>query len=100
MGRGSVPKGGLCGFWVSDLRIPPFEQPWEIAVGKPAHYASSLDIMLEAPIGSARFNNEFGRPCLTGDFKTFLCDVSSSENGSEYRGFHKPIMIAGGVGCK
>ncbi|KFY21838.1 hypothetical protein V493_07059 [Pseudogymnoascus sp. VKM F-4281 (FW-2241)] len=97
VGRGSQPKAGLCGFWVSDLLIPDFEQPWEVDFGKPAHYASSLDIMLEAPIGSARFNNEFGRPCLTGCFRTLLTDTGSNE-AEDYRGYHKPIMIAGGVG--
>src|SRR6266511_1024857 len=70
VGRGSMPKAGLCGFWVSDLLIPDHRAPWEIDVGRPAHYASSLDIMLEGPIGSARFNNEFGRPCLTGTFRS------------------------------
>lgn len=97
VGRGSQPKAGLCGFWVSDLLIPDYEQPWEIDFGKPAHYASSLDIMLEAPIGSARFNNEFGRACLTGCFRTLLTDTGSDE-AEDYRGYHKPIMIAGGVG--
>jgi phosphoribosylformylglycinamidine synthase len=98
VGRGSQPKAGLCGFWVSDLLIPDFVQPWEVDLGKPAHFASSLDIMLEAPIGSARFNNEFGRPCLTGCFRTLLTDVAPIGNEDDYRGFHKPIMIAGGVG--
>ncbi len=98
VGRGSKPKAGLCGFWVSDLLIPDFPQPWEIDFGKPAHYASSLDIMLEAPIGSARFNNEFGRPCLTGCFRTLLADMDTAEDGHDVRGYHKPIMIAGGVG--
>ena len=98
VGRGSTPKAGLCGFWVSDLLLPEFEQSWEIDLGRPAHYASSLDIMLEAPIGSARFNNEFGRPCLTGCFRTLLTDVSSNGEADDYRGYHKPIMIAGGVG--
>jgi phosphoribosylformylglycinamidine synthase len=98
VGRGSTPKAGLCGFWVSDLLIPDHEQPWEIDIGKPAHYASSLDIMLEAPIGSARFNNEFGRPCLTGCFRTLLADTDTTNDGREIRGYHKPIMIAGGVG--
>ncbi|TAQ86439.1 hypothetical protein B7494_g5245 [Chlorociboria aeruginascens] len=96
VGRGSTPKAGLCGFWVSDLLIPDHKQPWEIDLGKPAHYASSLDIMLDAPIGSARFNNEFGRPCLSGCWRTLL---SEGDGGKEdYRGYHKPIMIAGGVG--
>ncbi|RFU33519.1 hypothetical protein B7463_g2793, partial [Scytalidium lignicola] len=98
VGRGSIPKAGLCGFWVSDLLIPDQPQPWEIDIGKPAHYASSLDIMLEAPIGSARFNNEFGRPCLTGCFRTLLIQDDLDSEGCEYRGYHKPIMIAGGVG--
>lgn len=98
VGRGSTPKAGLCGFWVSDLLIPDHKQPWEMDFGKPAHYASSLDIMLEAPIGSARFNNEFGRPCLTGCFRTLLADVDTGADGHDIRGYHKPIMIAGGVG--
>ncbi|KAK0641506.1 CobB/CobQ-like glutamine amidotransferase domain-containing protein [Cercophora newfieldiana] len=97
VGRGSMPKAGLCGFWVSDLLIPDHRAPWEIDVGRPAHYASSLDIMLEAPIGSARFNNEFGRPCLTGTFRTLLTADDTKTEG-EFRGYHKPIMIAGGVG--
>ncbi|KAI0008784.1 CobB/CobQ-like glutamine amidotransferase domain-containing protein [Xylariaceae sp. FL0662B] len=97
VGRGSSPKAGLCGFWVSDLLIPDNKQPWEVDIGRPAHYASSLDIMLEAPIGSARFNNEFGRPALTGTFRTLLTNIA--EHGTpEYRGYHKPIMIAGGLG--
>lgn len=98
VGRGSQPKAGLCGFWVSDLLIPDYQQPWEIDLGKPAHFASSLEIMLEAPIGSARFNNEFGRPCLTGCFRTLLTDVAADGEPDDYRGYHKPIMIAGGVG--
>ncbi|KXJ86761.1 CobB/CobQ-like glutamine amidotransferase domain-domain-containing protein [Microdochium bolleyi] len=97
VGRGSSPKAGLCGFWVSDLMIPGSEQPWESDVGRPGHYASSLDIMLEAPIGSARFNNEFGRPCLTGTFRTLLTNAGD-ESAADWRGYHKPIMIAGGVG--
>ena len=91
VGRGSTPKAGLCGFWVSDLLIPDHKEPWEIDMGKPAHYASSLDIMLEAPIGSARFNNEFGRPCLTGCFRTLLADTDAGSDGHEMRGYHKPI---------
>ena len=98
VGRGSTPKAGLCGFWVSDLLIPDHKEPWEIDIGRPAHYASSLDIMLEAPIGSARFNNEFGRPCLSGCFRTLLVDTDAGTDGHEIRGYHKPIMIAGGVG--
>ena len=91
VGRGSTPKAGLCGFWVSDLLIPDHKQPWEIDMGRPVHYASSLDIMLEAPIGSARFNNEFGRPCLTGCFRTLLADTDAGSDGHEMRGYHKPI---------
>ncbi|KAF7546457.1 hypothetical protein G7046_g9289 [Stylonectria norvegica] len=97
VGRGSTPKAGLCGFWVSELLIPDEKAPWEVDLGKPSHFASSLDIMLEAPIGSARFNNEFGRPCLLGCFRTLLTNVGK-EGSPEWRGYHKPIMIAGGVG--
>ncbi|CAK7563446.1 MAG: phosphoribosylformylglycinamidine synthase [Sporothrix epigloea] len=99
VGRGSTPKAGLCGFWVSDLLIPDLPTPWDVDIGKPGHYTSSLDIMLDAPIGSARYNNEFGRPCLAGVFRTLLAndgeDVSAK---NAYRGFHKPILIAGGLG--
>jgi len=98
VGRGSRPKTGLAGFNVSDLLIPGHEQPWELDVGKPAHIASSLDIMLEAPIGSAAFNNEFGRPCTTGYFRTLTIRVPVKDGESEIRGYHKPIMLAGGVG--
>ncbi|KAG5982258.1 hypothetical protein E4U55_002149 [Claviceps digitariae] len=102
VGRGSVTKGGLAGFWVSDLLIPEHTAPWEKDIGRPAHYASSLDIMLEAPIGSARFNNEFGRPCLTGCFRTLLTPEDSTADAKDdvlaWRGYHKPIMLAGGVG--
>ena len=98
VGRGSSPKAGLAGFWVSDLLIPGKRNKWEVDIGRPAHYASSLDIMLEAPIGSARFNNEFGRPALTGTFRTLLTNTSASGQAAEYRGYHKPIMIAGGIG--
>ena len=98
VGRGSKPKAGLCGFSVSDLLIPGFIQPWELDVGKPGHIASSLQIMLEAPLGSAAFNNEFGRPCIIGYFRTLLTKIPAGQNASELRGYHKPIMIAGGVG--
>jgi phosphoribosylformylglycinamidine synthase len=99
VGRGSKPKAGLAGFTVSDLLIPGFERPWEMRdVGKPSHIASSLDIMIEAPIGSAAFNNEFGRPCTMGYFRTLLMKVFTNEKEEEIRGYHKPIMIAGGVG--
>lgn len=93
VGRGSTPKAGLSGFWVSDLLIPGRKRAWESDIGKPAHYASSLDIMLEAPIGSARFNNEFGRPNLTGTFRTLLTNAGES-TPTGYRGYHKPIMVS------
>lgn len=103
VGRGSVTKAGLSGFWVSDLLIPDHRAPWESDVGRPAHFASSLDIMLEAPIGSARFNNEFGRPALAGVFRTLLTPADATTTAetkdvADWRGYHKPIMIAGGVG--
>ncbi|KAL8688623.1 MAG: hypothetical protein Q9218_005515 [Villophora microphyllina] len=98
VGRGSRPKAGLCGFSVSDLLIPGFEQPWEIDVGKPDHIASSFDIMMDAPLGSSAFNNEFGRPCLAGYFRTMLVELPLGSGKSELRGYHKPIMIAGGLG--
>jgi phosphoribosylformylglycinamidine synthase len=92
-GRGSKPKAGLCGFSVSDLNIPGYVQPWESGYGKPDRIASALDIMIEGPLGAAAFNNEFGRPNLAGYFRTF-----EQEFDGEVRGYHKPIMIAGGVG--
>ncbi|KAF3914980.1 hypothetical protein ABW21_db0206336 [Orbilia brochopaga] len=98
VGRGSKPKAGLAGFSVSDLLIPNYPRPWEQDVGKPYHIASPMDIMLEAPIGSAAFNNEFGRPCITGYFRTLTTRVPVSDTDSEVRGYHKPIMIAGGLG--
>ena len=98
VGRGSRPKTGMCGFSVSDLRIPGFRRPWESDIDYPSHIASSLDIMLEAPIGSAAFNNEFGRPCTTGYFRTLLVKTPLGHGQHEFRGYHKPIMIAGGLG--
>ncbi len=96
-GRGSKPKAGLVGFTVSNLRIPGLEQPWEAEYGKPQRIVSALDIMLEGPLGGAAFNNEFGRPALLGYFRTFEQEVNSF-NGVEVRGYHKPIMLAGGLG--
>lgn len=96
-GRGSKPKAGLVGFSVSNLRIPGFEQPWEEDFGKPGRIVSALDIMLEGPLGGAAFNNEFGRPNILGYFRTYEEQVNSY-NGEEVRGYHKPIMIAGGLG--
>ncbi|KAL8962433.1 MAG: hypothetical protein Q9193_001162 [Seirophora villosa] len=100
VGRGSQPKASLVGFFVSDLLIPSEKgrRPWEKEIGKPSHYASSLDIMMEGPIGSARFNNEFGRPNLAGTFRTLLTNTAQPDQPPEWRGYHKPIMIAGGIG--
>lgn len=95
-GRGSSPKAGLTGFSVSHLKIPGFPQPWEADNGKPERIASALTIMLEGPLGGAAFNNEFGRPNLTGYFRSFEQAVPGKDN--EFRGYHKPIMIAGGMG--
>ena len=94
VGQGSKPKAGLCGFTVSNLNIPGFEQPWEKDHGRPGRIVSPLQIMLEGPIGAAAFNNEFGRPNLTGYFRAFEMDTPDGQ----VRGYHKPIMLAGGVG--
>ncbi|WP_250658776.1 phosphoribosylformylglycinamidine synthase [Alkalimarinus coralli] len=96
-GKGSKPKAGLNGFTVSNLKIPGFEQPWESDYGKPDRITSALNIMLDGPIGGAAFNNEFGRPNLCGYFRTFEEKVVGPE-GEEVKGYHKPIMIAGGLG--
>ncbi len=96
-GRGSKPKAGLVAFTVSNLRIPGFEQPWETDFGKPGRIVNALDIMTEGPLGGAAFNNEFGRPNLLGYFRTYEEKVNS-HNGIEVRGYHKPIMLAGGLG--
>ncbi len=96
-GRGAKPKAGLAGFSVSNLRIPDFTQPWEQDFGRPARIASALDIMIEGPLGAAAFNNEFGRPNILGYFRTFETNVESQARIG-LRGYHKPIMIAGGVG--
>jgi phosphoribosylformylglycinamidine synthase len=96
-GRGSKPKAGLTGFSVSNLRLPDAVRPWETDFGKPTRIASALDIMLEGPIGGAAFNNEFGRPNIAGYFRTFEMEVPGP-GGLEIRGYHKPIMIAGGFG--
>ncbi len=92
-GCGARPKAGLCGFSVSNLRMPGFVQPWERDFGRPGRIASALDIMVEGPIGAAAFNNEFGRPNVLGYFRTFEQQVAG-----ELRGYHKPVMIAGGIG--
>ncbi len=96
-GLGGKPKAGLTGFTVSNLNIPDYRQPWEGDYGKPARIVTPLQIMLEAPIGGAAFNNEFGRPNLCGYFRTFEEEIPGV-NGKEWRGYHKPIMIAGGMG--
>ncbi|HUW29887.1 MAG TPA: phosphoribosylformylglycinamidine synthase [Sulfuriferula sp.] len=98
-GTGSKPKAGLSGFSVSNLNIPGGHQPWETyrdnanGYGKPDRIASALQIMIDGPLGAAAFNNEFGRPNLAGYFRTF-----EEECAGEMRGYHKPIMLAGGVG--
>ena len=92
-GRGSKPKAGLTGFSVSNLRIPDATQAWETEYGTPSRMATALQIMLEAPIGASRFNNEFGRPAICGYFRSFEMEVDGQR-----RGYHKPIMLAGGVG--
>jgi len=96
-GGGAKPKAGLTGFSVSNLNIPGFERPWEVAYGKPGRIVTALDIMTEGPLGGAAFNNEFGRPNLNGYFRTYEQLVSCS-SGTEVRGYHKPIMLAGGIG--
>ncbi|WP_217476512.1 phosphoribosylformylglycinamidine synthase [Stutzerimonas stutzeri] len=96
-GRGAKPKAGLTGFTVSNLNIPGFEQPWEVPYGKPERIVTPLDIMIEGPLGGAAFNNEFGRPALSGYFRTFE-QVIDTPHGEEVRGYHKPIMLAGGMG--
>ncbi len=93
VGRGSKPKVGLTGFTVSNLQIPDYSMPWECDYGKPNRIVNALDIMLDGPIGGAAFNNEFGRPNICGYFRSFEMDF-----GGERRGYHKPIMLAGGYG--
>lgn len=93
-GIGAKPKAGLTGFSVSNLNIPEFVQPWEFDYGSPRQIATSLDIMLYAPIGAASYNNEFGRPNLCGYFRT----LETKDYSGHVRGYHKPIMIAGGLG--
>jgi len=96
-GIGAKPKAGLTGFSVSNLKIPGMLQSWEADFGKPERIASALDIMIAAPLGSAAFNNEFGRPNTCGYFRVF--EQRTLEDGRDViRGYHKPIMIAGGLG--
>ncbi|MBD3611497.1 MAG: phosphoribosylformylglycinamidine synthase, partial [Hydrogenovibrio crunogenus] len=96
-GRGSKPKAGLTGFTVSNLNIPGFKQPWESVYGKPSRIVSPLEIMIEGPLGAAGFNNEFGRPAINGYFRTYE-NALITHDGEEVRGYHKPIMLAGGLG--
>lgn len=104
-GRGGKPKAGLAGFHVSHLQLPDMPEKWEHSgkvstadYGKPSRMASALEIMTQAPLGSAAFSNEFGRPNLVGYFRSFQLDTSKDQDGSQMRGYHKPIMIAGGYG--
>ncbi|HEY3326489.1 MAG TPA: phosphoribosylformylglycinamidine synthase [Novimethylophilus sp.] len=92
-GSGSKPKAGLTGFSVSNLEIPGFRQPWEANYGKPERIASALQIMIDGPLGGAAYNNEFGRPNIAGYFRTLEIEVAD-----EVRGYHKPVMLAGGIG--
>jgi len=96
-GIGARPKAGLTGFSVSNLRIPGMLQPWEIDFGKPDRIASALEIMTAAPLGAAAFNNEFGRPNTCGYFRVFEQQTAQAGRGA-VRGYHKPIMVAGGLG--
>jgi phosphoribosylformylglycinamidine synthase len=96
-GIGAKPKAGLVGFSVSNLRIPGALEPWETHAGKPGRIASALEIMIEGPLGAAAFNNEFGRPNIAGYFRTFEQHVDGDLPG-RWRGYHKPVMIAGGLG--
>ena len=95
VGRGSKPKAGLVGFTTSHLELGPTLEPWELGAGKPSRIASAREIMLDGPLGAAAFNNEYGRPCLAGYFRTFEARRRDGENW----GYHKPVMIAGGVGA-
>ena len=92
-GRGGKPRAGLCGFHVSDLQLPGAVRPWELPLGHSPRMATALDIMIDGPLGAAAFNNEFGRPNLTGYFRVWTARVAG-----EIRGFHKPVMLAGGYG--
>ena len=97
-GQGSKPKAGLTGFTVSNLQIPDFVQPWEQDFGRPGRIESARQIMLEGPIGAAAFNNEFGRPALAGYFRTLEMSLPNPDGGETLYGYHKPIMLAGGLG--
>ncbi|TAN06912.1 MAG: phosphoribosylformylglycinamidine synthase [Rhodanobacteraceae bacterium] len=94
VGRGGKPKAGLVGFSVSDLRIPGLPRPWEEERPLPPRVASAFEIMRDGPLGAAGFNNEFGRPCLAGYFRSF--ELETGKPGMRH-GYDKPIMLAGGV---
>ncbi|MCI0433529.1 MAG: AIR synthase-related protein, partial [Gemmatimonadetes bacterium] len=96
-GCGAKPKAGLTGFSVSNLRIPGAEQPWEVDRGQSPRAASALEIMIDGPVGAASFNNEFGRPNILGYFRTYELALPGDAPGRA-RGYHKPIMVAGGLG--
>src|SRR5213078_855671 len=99
-GRGAKPKAGLVGFTVSDLRLPgalePWEPPAERWIGSPARIASALEIMIDGPLGGAAYNNEFGRPAVLGYFRSFEI---AEPGAAVVRGYHKPVMLAGGIGA-
>jgi phosphoribosylformylglycinamidine synthase len=97
-GRGGKPKAGLTGFVVSNLRLPGAVKPWEGPAAAPGHIASPLEIMIDGPLGGAAFNNEFGRPAIAGYFRTLELTVPGDAPGV-VRGFHKPVMLAGGIGA-
>ncbi|WP_020184045.1 phosphoribosylformylglycinamidine synthase [Methylotenera sp. 1P/1] len=97
-GIGSKPKAGLTGFSVSNLNLPDLKQPWEKPYGKPSRIATPLQIMIDGPLGGAAYNNEFGRPNIAGYFRTFELEAQDAQGNAEVRGYHKPIMLAGGVG--
>jgi phosphoribosylformylglycinamidine synthase len=97
-GLGAKPKAGLVGFSVSNLMIPGALQPWEQSIGRPARIVSALEIMIDGPLGAAAFNNEFGRPSICGYFRTLETPAEPAAGGTRARGYHKPIMIAGGLG--
>ena len=96
VGRGSKPKAGLAGFTTSHLELGEDAEPWELRRGRPANIASAREIMLDGPLGAAAFANEYGRPCLAGYFRTF--EATTAAHDTTW-GYHKPVMIAGGVGC-
>jgi len=99
IGRGGKPKTALCGYDVSSLHIPGFEQPWEVDDGGSKNMTSALTVMIEAPVEVAQFNNAFGRPNLVGYFRTYEQLIPASKTRQEMQGYHKPIFVLGGKGC-